>query len=176
MGLDLRHYDAAQARERFDHLVAVYLEVYAGSGDPFFGEDRYREQLSSHLTGPGFELVAAYDEGELVGYVYGFALPEGARWWRGLLTPVPPELIVETGTRTFGLCEIMVRPAWQGRGIGRVLHDELLRGRNEERATLLVEPDNPARHVYLKWGWHKLGELRPSWEGAPTYDAMLRPL
>jgi hypothetical protein len=49
----------------------------------------------------------------------------------------------------------------------------LTQGRAEERATLLVLPDNvPARSAYLSWGWYKLGELQP-FADAPVYDAMM---
>jgi ribosomal protein S18 acetylase RimI-like enzyme len=174
--LELQHYDTEQARGIFDALVEVYLEVYADDDDEFFGEDRYRRQLDSHMAGPGFELVSARLDGELVGYVYGYTLPAAARWWRGLLTEVAPDVVTETGSRTFALCEVMVRSAWRGTGAGHALHDELLRGRAEERATLLVEPENPARDIYLHWGWEKVGQVRPSWEGAPTYDALILPL
>lgn len=175
-GPQLTHYTAEQARGIFDQLVDVYLEVYADTDDPFFGEDRYRRQLAGHMSGPGFELVAAYDGGEMAGYVYGYTLPERARWWGGMTTEVGAELVRETGDRTWALCEIMTRPRWRGTGVGRALHDEVLAGRPEERATLLVEPENPARDVYLHWGWKTIGQQRPGWEGAPLYDSMLLPL
>lgn len=48
----------------------------------------------------------------------------------------------------------MVRQAWTGRGIAHALHNEILSGRQEQRATLLVEPDNPtAYRAYINWGW-----------------------
>lgn len=174
--LEMRRYDAAGAAALFDQLVEVYLRVYADSGDPFFGRDRYERQLSNHLRAAGFELVTCVSGGALAGYVYGFPLAEGTRWWHGLLTEVPPEMTMETGRRTFALCEIMTLPDLQGQGIGHALHDELLAGRKEKRATLLAEPDNPAHAVYVRWGWQVIGQLRPSWEGAPTYNALILPL
>jgi GNAT superfamily N-acetyltransferase len=174
--LELRHYTAGQAQEIFDELVDVYVEVYAGTDDPFFGEDRYRRQLAAHIACPGFELVAAHDGGQVAGYVYGYALPADARWWGGLITEVDSALIKETGNRTWALCEIMTRKAWRGTGVGRALHDEILAGRPEERATLLVEPEEAARPIYIHWGWEKIGRQRPDWEGAPLYDSMILPL
>lgn len=174
--LKLTHYDAREAREIFDQLVDVYLEVYADSDDEFFGEERYRRQLESHLAAPGFALVVAYDADDIAGYVYGFSLPENARWWTGMLTETPADLLRETGSRTFALCEIMTRESWRGTGIGRALHDEILAGRKEERATLLVEPENSARDIYTHWGWEKIGQQRPGWEGAPIYDSLILPL
>ncbi|MGQ0719558.1 MAG: GNAT family N-acetyltransferase [Pseudonocardiales bacterium] len=67
----------------------------------------------------------------------------------------------------------MVRPQWRRRGYASALHDALLRHRHEERATLLVRPDNTAaHHAYRSWGWHKIGELQP-FDDAPIFDAMV---
>jgi ribosomal protein S18 acetylase RimI-like enzyme len=44
-------------------------------------------------------------------------------------------MIAETGDRTFALCELMVHPEWQHRGIAHALNDELLGHRPEDRAT-----------------------------------------
>lgn len=174
-----RHYNAPDAQPLVDGLVKVEHEIYADA-EPreFFSEERYRRQIAGHMTVPGWELVAAYDaDEEMAGYAYGFPLQAGTGWWRGMLTPVADEVIEETGARTFALSELMVRGPWRGRGLGRALHDELLSGRHEERATLLVEPDNAtAKAAYARWGWSDLARLRPSWEGAPTFAAMMLPL
>ncbi|GLZ15894.1 hypothetical protein Acsp04_61290 [Actinomadura sp. NBRC 104425] len=176
---DLRHHDAADARRLLDTLISVQQEIYANT-EPreFFTEDRYRRQITGHMTAPGWELVAAYTpDGEMIGYAYGFPLQAGSGWWQGMLTQVPDEQLRETGTRTFALSELMVRRPWRSKGVGRALHDELLSRRREERATLLVMPDNTAaKAAYARWGWTGLGQLRPSWEGAPTLEALVLPL
>ena len=111
--------------------------------------------------------------GTLVGYAYGVPLPARTLWWEGLTEPLPDEVIRETGRRTFALNELMVRQAWRRRGYARQLHDALLAGRPEERATLLVEASNaPARTAYENWGWRQAGQLRP-FPDAPLYDVML---
>ena len=171
--LDLTHYNAEQAQEIFDELVAVYVEVYADTDDPFFSEDRYHRQLAAHIACPGFELVAARDGNDIAGYVYGYTLQVNARWWGGLITEIDPALIKETGGRTWALCEIMTRKTWRGTGVGHALHNEVLTGRPEERATLLAEPDEPAHDIYLHWGWKPIGQQRPDWEGAPLYDSLI---
>jgi hypothetical protein len=39
-------------------------------------------------------------------------------------------------------------------GIARIIHDELLAGRAEERAALLVHPEHPrVRAMYEGWGY-----------------------
>ena len=88
-----------------------------------------------------------------------------------------PGFTDEDGSRTFALSEIMVRRPWTGRGVAHALHDELLRGRNEKRATLLVELGNDvAYRAYTAWGWRKVARLRPGWPDAPLYDVLILPL
>lgn len=173
----LRRYDATEARGIFEDLVSLYMEVYAHENGEFFEESRIREQLESHLKANGFSLVAAYCDAALVGYVYGFTLPSDSQWWHGLVTSVPADSIRETGERTFGLCELVVHPSMQRKGVGHSLHNALLNARGEERATLLVEQDNEvAESAYLKWGWKYFGQLQPSWQGAPVLNALIREL
>ncbi|HYN92565.1 MAG TPA: GNAT family N-acetyltransferase [Pilimelia sp.] len=175
-GVVLAAYDATAARPLLDRLVEVYLEVYGDTGDPFHAEDRYRRQLAGHLTAPGWRLVTAAVGAELAGYAYGFPLPAHSRWWEGLRTAVPANFTDEDGTRTFAVSEIMVRVRWRRRGVARALHDALLAGRPEPRATLLADPANvPAQTAYADWGWRKVGRLRPGWEHAPLFDVLLRP-
>jgi GNAT superfamily N-acetyltransferase len=162
-------------------MERVVLPLYEASHpdlihDPFHSLDRFAERVRRYMQAPGFELVVAEADGVPCGVALGYTLPERARWWDGLTTPVDPGLIAETGRRTFALCELMVHPDWQSRGIGRATHDELLTRRPEERATLLVDEDNaPAQHAYAKWGWRKIGKLQP-FPDSPHYDALVLPL
>jgi GNAT superfamily N-acetyltransferase len=175
--LTLERLDMDQAKARLDQLVAVYVDVYADAGDDFFGEDRYRRQLAGHMTAPGWELVAASIGDELVGYIYGFALPADTRWWRGLLTDASEDFATENGHRTVAVSELLVREPWRRQGVARAVHDDFLAHRSESRATLLVEPDNTAAQTaYAHWGWQKVAQLRPSWKGAPLYDVLVLPL
>jgi GNAT superfamily N-acetyltransferase len=136
------------------------MNVYANERSEFFDESRIRRQLESHLKMDGFTLVAAYFDDTLIGYIYGFTLPSDSKWWDGLITPVSADSILETGNRTLGLCELVVHPSMQRKGIGRLLHDGLLKTGGEERATLLVEQDNEvATSAYLRWGWEYFGQL-----------------
>jgi GNAT superfamily N-acetyltransferase len=180
MSVVYRHLNPAAATSLVEHFVAVYLEVYAADvkRDPvFYGEDRFRRQITGHMTAPRWEAVTAENNGEIIGFAYGFSLTAGTIWWTGLLTDVPPGFTTETGHRTFALSELMVRDPWRGQGIARRLHDELLAGRQEERATLFALPYNDtAQAAYLKWGWQKAAKVRPNWQGAPTFDALVLPL
>lgn len=108
----------------------------------------------------------------------GWPLDKASRWWNGLyLDDEDPGFTTEDGTRTFALSEIMMVREHTGRGYARALHDELLGGRQERRASLLVNPTNDHAYArYLEWGWSRAGMLRPSWAGAPTFDVLTRTL
>lgn len=172
--LQVTRHDAVGLYEHQDALLDVYAEVYAARlGDPFFSLPRYWERLEAYAGRQGFGLVMGYAGAEIIGYALGFTLPAGTGWWQGLLGEVDSAFVTEDGTRTFAVTEIMVRESWRRRGYARALHDALLGDRPEERATLLVLPDNlPARTAYLSWGWYRVNGLKP-FDDAPTYDAML---
>ena len=175
--LAIQHYAAAGLHEQREELLAVYAEAYADQlDDPFYSLPRYWERLAAYAARDGFALVSGRLDDELIGYALGYTLPAGSGWWRGLRDKVDPALLTETGQRTFAVNEIMVRSAWRRRGYARALHDALLHNRPEERATLLVEPDNTAAQAaYRSWGWYKLGELQP-FDDSPVFDAMVRDL
>jgi ribosomal protein S18 acetylase RimI-like enzyme len=167
--------DQTQGLLAVDELVDVFLDVYADHDPAFFNEDRFRRQVTGHLTAPRWEAVTARHDGRLVGYMYGFALAPQTRWWEGMAGEVPEGFTAEDGHRTVAISELMVRSAWRRRGIARRLHDEFLAGRHEHRATLLVRPDNhPAKAAYASWGWRTVVQLQPGWEHAPVYDVLVR--
>ena len=57
------------------------------------------------------------------------------------------------------------------------MHDLLLKGRPEERATLTVLPAaSAAQAAYRKWGWRKVAQKRNPLPGSPLFDVMLRNL
>jgi GNAT superfamily N-acetyltransferase len=175
--LTIERYDATGLQEQRDLLLDVYAEVYAERlDDPFFSLTRSWERLEGYASRSGFTLVTGLLDGDEVGNALGYTLPEGSGWWKGLRATATNEELRETGSRTFALTEIMVREKWRRRGYAQELHDALLANRHEERATLLVLPDNtPARCAYLSWGWHKIGDLQP-FDDSPIYDAMVRRL
>jgi GNAT superfamily N-acetyltransferase len=174
--LTVRHYTTDQVPEVRSTLLEVYAEVYADdiASDPFAGLDRFAGGLDGWSSRPGWSCAVGYDDDQVVGYAYGAVLPQGARWWGGLLTEVDEDLVRETGTRTYALSELMVRVPWRKTGTARQLHDALLAERTEERATLLVRQSHPKVHaLYESWGWRTIGDLRPRIEHAPLMHAML---
>jgi ribosomal protein S18 acetylase RimI-like enzyme len=64
-------------------------------------------------------------------------------------------LYVDRGERAIRITDIALVPEARGRGIGRLLIEEILaEGRSTGKTvTLLVEHDNPARRLYLRLGF-----------------------
>ncbi len=125
------------------------------------------------LTAPDFRLVVAEHDGEAVGCVYGHQLAPDTKWWDGALEPLPADV---TKGQTFGIVDMMVREKWRRRGIAEALHQHLLAGRTEDRATLLVNPINePALRAYRKWGYEMVGRIQP-FADSPKYEAMIQVL
>ncbi|MBF6090759.1 GNAT family N-acetyltransferase [Nocardia cyriacigeorgica] len=178
---DFRRFDHIAALEIRDTVQDVYARAYAtaiATGDPFESLEAAMRRFDAYTNSAGFDLLVLYSDGEAIGQAWGWPLNENSRWWNGLrLDKEEPEFTTEDGTRTFALSEIMVVREHTGRGHARALHDGLLGGRQERRATLLVDPANEHAYArYRKWGWWRVGVLRPSWESAPVFDVMVRPL
>lgn len=123
---------------------------------------------------PGFTLVTAWHGQYLVGYASGLPLRPATSWWRGLTAPLPEEVTTEHPGRTFAVTELLVRASWRRQGIGRELHELLLAGRKEERATLTVGPAASAAQAACRaWGWRKLARTRGDDDGAPVLDLLV---
>lgn len=112
--------------------------------------------------------------GELVGFTLGGTLSPNTGWWRGLKSDVGPDFLRETGSRTFGINELMVRPAWRRRGYAKALSNALLEDLPVERASLLVRVENTAAFAaYKSWGFYVVGQMQP-FDDSPVYEVMVK--
>jgi GNAT superfamily N-acetyltransferase len=161
--------DGTAAAARAADLQALHAEVFA---DPSFA-DRLRVQRRQ----PGFVLAEARRGGFLIGYAAGMPLRSSTSWWRDLTTPLPDDVTIEYPGRTFALTELLVRASWRRQGVGRTLHDLILKGRREERATLTVLPTAiPAQSAFYHWGWRKVGRTRDPRPGSLVSDVLVTAL
>ncbi len=138
-----------------DAMVGLYATVFA---EPPYREradaaQRFRRWLGEELGEPGFELVGAVDDGELVGMAYGYGMAAG-RWWSDAVEPPP---VAVAGVAKFVIMEWAVLSRRRGTGLGRTLMDTLLAGRAERYASLCANPAAPAHDIYLRWGWQPAG-------------------
>jgi GNAT superfamily N-acetyltransferase len=126
---------------------------------------------------PGFVLARACHGGYLVGYAAGMPLRASTSWWKGLTTPLPGEVTAEHPGRTFALTDLLVRASWRRQGIGASLHELILGGRAEERATLVLPPAaTPAQHAFRAWGWRRIARTRGPGPASPVLDVLVTPL
>ena len=131
-------------------------------------------QLRVRRRQPGFVLAEARHGGYLVAYASGLPLRPATSWWNDLTTQLPDDVTAEYPGRTFALTELLVRPSWRRQGIGRALHDLILDGRAEERATLTVPPGAAAAQAaFRSWGWRRLARTRGPRPGMPVLDVLL---
>jgi ribosomal protein S18 acetylase RimI-like enzyme len=152
----LAHLDGHAILERFAEIRTVYAAAF-----PHNSLEDHRWRTSRQAASPGFEAVVAQaGDGEIIGFAYGLPLAADSSWWNGL-TPDPGEgFTTETGARTFAVIDLAVLPDHRGRGLGRRLMDELLRGRPEERATLATHPSETGNQaMYERWGWRRAGQV-----------------
>jgi GNAT superfamily N-acetyltransferase len=158
--LALTYHTSAEAAKLMDELCDVYADAYGAvpGEDPRVKSSAFRERASAALHGVNYSLVTARIGNQLVGLAFGYSLQPERGWWDGLQPPPPEGFTEETGSRTVVLSEIEVRRAWQGRGLGRAVHDAFLSSRAEERATLASNVQATRTHaLYERWGWRKMG-------------------
>lgn len=168
-GISYRLLDGNEAAASEDDLLALDRDVYPNQDR----EERVR-QFRVWRRQPGFALAEARHGGYLVGYAAGMPLRPSTSWWRDLTTPLPPDLTAEHQGRTFALTELAVRASWRRQGIGRALHDLILAGRTEERATVTASPNAAAAQAaFRSWGWRKVARTRTGDQPDPVRDVLL---
>jgi ribosomal protein S18 acetylase RimI-like enzyme len=156
--------------EHDPELLALRAEV---CGDGQAPAEAAARRLRVRRRQPGFVLAEARHGGYLVAYASGLPLRPSTSWWKDLTTPLPADVTAEYPGRTFALTELLVRPSWRRQGIGRALHDLILGGRPEERATLTVPPGaQAAQAAFRAWGWRRIARTRGPAPGAPVLDVL----
>jgi GNAT superfamily N-acetyltransferase len=170
----------AEAAERADELGDLYARDFVDEplrSMPFYSKQRFIERLTDdYIKAPNFRIVIARSGDRLVGFAYGCTLPSETIWWTNVIDPLPDELTRETGDRTFVVIDLLVARPMRGRGVAARLHTKLLEGRAEERVTLLSSPSQqPAYDMWLRWGYHKVGDVRPA-RDSNILHVFLKPL
>jgi GNAT superfamily N-acetyltransferase len=146
--------DGAQAAEHSEEYEVLHAEVQTGSDD-------YPARFRVQRRQPGFVLAEARHGGYLVGYASGMPLRPSTDWWRHLTTRLPADLTTEHPRRTFALLDLLVRASWRRQRIAETLHDMILDGRAEERATVQVPAAaTAAQGAFQVWGWRKIGRTQ----------------
>lgn len=109
---------------------------------PTTTRERLDEILPRHAERHGFRCVAAVEDGTLAGIAYGYRGGPGEWWYDRVAAALTREERARwLAPGHFELVELMVDAAQRRRGIGRALHDTLLRG-HRGPVVLSTQTDN----------------------------------
>ncbi|MEU0374754.1 GNAT family N-acetyltransferase [Streptomyces sp. NPDC006283] len=168
--LTLRRYGASNV----DTLVDTWADAHADHPDVAeagFTPDTLRRQITGHARRDDFTLIAAYTNGHLIGYGYGFRCTPAYWYGKDLHPHITPE-DARTTDSLAGICELAVRPGWQGHGIGTRIHQALIDVLQPEWASLLALPGAHAQRLYRQLGYRNAGPYKTGPDG-PVLDLLL---
>jgi GNAT superfamily N-acetyltransferase len=138
-------------------LARVYLAAYGDAALPesrLDAENFVDSTLPRHARRSGFKLVLSRTDGNVSGYGYGFTGRRGQFWSDWLAGAVPADIVETWVGDHFELVDMVVDPAFRGRGVAGLLHDHLVDGLPHERALLATVPgDGAAPRLYEGRGW-----------------------
>jgi GNAT superfamily N-acetyltransferase len=115
------------------------------------------ETLPQHAGREAFRFIAALENGELLGFIYGYHGRSGEWWEEWIRQRLPAAIYDDWFADQFDLTEFCVRADRHGEGIGSRLYESLLAevaGTRHKRVVLTTRRvSNPARDFYLRRGW-----------------------
>lgn len=166
--IEYRDHDAAEVGALTPAIAQLYSAMYAEAPYNVAEETLpyFHKQLADDLQRVGFGAITAYDEGYLVGLIYGYRFAPG-EWWPG---STPPSLEI-LGAENRVVKEWGIRPGWRGRGVGRRLMESWLSKATEPWATLNAHPEAAARQLYARVGWTQEGQSKQ--EGFTPRDVLV---
>lgn len=152
MSTRLAQLDPAELAARTDEVLAVYAEAMEVT--PATARTR-RSIIAAHLTRDGLRALVALDDDDwMVGVAYGYLGRPGQWWHDQVRAALTPQQAAQWLDGAFEVCELHVRPAQQGSGLGRDLLAALLAGQPAPTAVLTTpDSDTRARRFYRAGGW-----------------------
>ena len=144
-----------------DQLVTIYRDAFTPA--PYCKAQAdvvdFAQSLPRHVRREGFHMAVALEPGadQVAGFAYGYANTPDQWWHEEVAKAVEPWIVTEWLTGSFRLVEMALAPEAQGRGIGGLLHDQLLGGLSCQRAILSTMAANTsACRMYCNRGWRVL--------------------
>ena len=143
-------------------IVEELREVHRSAlGVGALSDEWARRSLPAHVERRDFVFLVAREEGELVGFGYGYTGEHG-QWWTETvarsLSPAQREQWLDPPH--FEVVELHVRPSRQRQGIGSALLAQLISRQPHERALLSTQTASAkARAFYAKNGWTELADV-----------------
>jgi len=143
-------------------LRAELRDVHrAALGAGALSDEWANDRLPRHAVREGFVFLAACDDGNVVGFGYGYTGEHGQWWTDHVARALTPGQRAEWHDPPhFEIVELHVRPAHQRGGIGSRLLAQLLTRQAHDRALLSTQRSSrKARGFYAKNGWDELAEV-----------------
>ncbi|PQD94785.1 N-acetyltransferase [Pradoshia eiseniae] len=129
-------------------VVSLYQTVWNDWGES------HLDRIKRHTGYKGFRGYIAMDEGDIIGYAYGYSSLSGQYYHELLNDHLSSDGSDDWLNNCFEFVELAVHPKYRKRGIGALLHDQLLNDLPFERAILTTQTDNwPAISLYRSKGW-----------------------
>ena len=127
-----------------------------------------------------FLLIDAVESNAGISFMADLTFDQAVEWWRGVIENAPPRMVVLVARDDEGVVgTVQLQPAWapnqphradvaklivhrraRGRGIARLLMNELDHQARDEGFTLLVLDtcrDSAAERLYASLGWSRVG-------------------
>ncbi len=152
-------YDAAAATNQTRAVHRAHSDQYP-PGPPI---DAWRDGIwATHRARNGFDLLITREDEKVAGIVWGYVGDHGQYWTDLAAGSLSPDVAAAWLGDHFEVVELIVRPAYRRRGVGRQLLAGILERSDRSRALLSVDAVNvPARSLYESMGWEVLGSFTP---------------
>jgi GNAT superfamily N-acetyltransferase len=163
--LVLRRHDATETLSLKAEMLHVYGTSHAEpiSREPWLSENNFWHRLVDiYAPGRDFATVSGWLDDQMIGYAFGSPRDNPTTLWAYVKAGLPDFSIRDEAEPIYIFREFAVHPDHQGKGYGRLIHNELLRDRPERLACLYVRTENvQATGAYLSWGWQKIASEQP---------------
>lgn len=152
--ITVRRFGRVEAVARSGRIAEIYGAALGRQAEPVahFAET-FRHAMESYAGATVLAALRESEDGEVLGFLYGFDL-ELQHWWpQQVAGPVRAAGHGDWLDDCFEIVELEVDPAHQGRGIGTALLTRQLAEMTHRRAMLAADPQGRARDLYRRLGF-----------------------
>ena len=130
--------------------------------------------MRRHVERADFLAFGAFDDRQLVGFIYGYQSEPGLWWREQVAAALTAQQQSQWLSDAYELVELHVHPAAQGHHLGSGLHDALMAEVTNRTALLSVmHRSERAQQLYFSRGWQTLvADMRFSSDPATPFSVL----